>query len=266
MARLDEEERRSIIATAHALADAARAATLPHFRHAALTAETKETHRFDPVTAADRESELRMREIIAARRPLDGILGEEFPSVASRNGLTWVLDPIDGTRGFLSGTPTWGVLIALADETGPVFGIVDQPYIRERFVGGFGLAEVTGPSGAAALRARGPRPLSDAILFTTFPEVGTTEEGAAFRRLSGHVRLTRYGTDCYAYALIAAGTIDLVVEAGLQSFDVMAPIAVIEAAGGVVTDWTGGPAHRGGRILAAANRNIHRAALEILNG
>lgn len=266
MAELDETERRSIIETGHALADAARIATLAHFRGDTLTADTKESHRFDPVTVADRESEQRMREIIAARRPMDGILGEEFPPVASRNGLTWVLDPIDGTRGFLSGTPTWGVLVALADRNGPVFGIIDQPYIRERFVGGLGTAEVVGPSGLARLRARPARPLSEAILFTTFPEVGTEEEGAAFRRLSARTKLTRYGTDCYAYALIAAGTIDLVVEAGLQPYDVMAPIAVIEAAGGIVTDWAGGPAHQGGRILAAANRDIHRAALEILNG
>ncbi|MFM2355501.1 MAG: hypothetical protein RLZZ528_1237, partial [Pseudomonadota bacterium] len=124
MARLDEDERRSIIETAHALADAARVATLAHFRTGGLTADNKDSHRFDPVTVADRESEQRMREIIAARRPMDGILGEEFPAVATRNGLTWVLDPIDGTRGYLSGTPTWGVLIALADEAGPIFGIV----------------------------------------------------------------------------------------------------------------------------------------------
>lgn len=266
MTRIDAAERQSIIETGHALADAARVATLAHFRRDGLTADNKDVARFDPVTVADRESELRMREIIAARRPLDGILGEEFPPVASQNGLTWVLDPIDGTRGFLSGTPTWGVLIGLADRNGPVFGVIDQPYIRERFVGGLGVAEVSGPSGIAALRARGPRPMSEAILFTTFPEVGTADEGAAFRRLSAHTKLTRYGTDCYAYALIAAGTIDLVVEAGLQPYDVMAPIAVIEAAGGIVTDWRGGPAHQGGQILAAANKVIHRAALEILNG
>ncbi len=139
-----------------------------------------------------------------------------------------------------------------------------EPYIGERFLGGLGRAEMQGPQGRRVLATRAPRPLAEAILFTTFPEVGTKAEGAAFHRLAAQVRLTRYGTDCYAYALIAAGQIDLVVEAGLQAYDVAAPIALIEAAGGIVTDWQGGPADRGGRVLAAANRDIHAEALEIL--
>lgn len=255
-----------LMATAHALADAARIETLAHFRRADLTADTKETDRFDPVTVADRAAERAMRDILAQRRPDDAILGEEFGPTPGTSGLTWVLDPIDGTRGYLSGAPTWGVLISVADHTGPLMGIIDQPYIGERFTGGFGRAEVTGPQGTAPLRTRAPRALDQAILFTTFPEIGTDEEGAAFRRLAPKVRLTRYGMDCYAYALIAAGQIDLVVEAGLQPYDVQAPIAVITAAGGIVTNWQGGPADQGGRILAAANRQIHAQALAILSG
>lgn len=264
MASFDPGLRDELVATAHALADAARGAILPHFRAAGLGADSKETHRFDPVTEADRAAEAAMRAVLAARRPGDAILGEEFGQVAGTSGLTWVLDPIDGTRAFLSGTPTWGVLIAVADATGPVFGIIDQPYIGERFSGGFGRAEVAGPMGQRALVARAARPLPEAILFSTFPEVGTQAEGAAFHRLARQVRLTRYGMDCYAYALVAAGTIDLVVEAGLQAYDVAAPIAVIEAAGGIVTNWQGGPVHAGGQVLAAANREIHAAALAIL--
>ena len=264
MAAFDPALADDLVATAHALADAARGATLAHFRSAALGAETKEADRIDPVTVADRAAEAAMRAVLAERRPQDGVLGEELGALAGTSGLTWVLDPIDGTRAYLSGTPTWGVLIAVSDERGPIYGVIDQPYIGERFSGGFGRAEVTGPQGTAALRTRPPRPLSEAILFTTFPEVGTAEEGAAFHRLAGQVRLTRYGMDCYAYALVAAGTIDLVVEAGLQAYDVQAPIAVIEAAGGVVTDWRGRPAHAGGRILAAANAEIHAAALAVL--
>ncbi len=255
-----------LVATAHDLADAARIATLQHFRRRDLVADTKETTRFDPVTAADRLSEERMRAILALRRPDDGILGEEFAAVAGSSGLTWVLDPIDGTRGYLSGTPTWGVLISVRDATGPLYGIIDQPYICERFEGGLGLARVIGPMGEAPLATRAARPLAEAILFTTFPEVGTTDEGTAFRRVAARARLVRYGTDCYAYALIAAGQIDLVIEAGLQAYDVQAPIAVIEAAGGIVTDWQGRPALDGGRILAAANPVIHAEALELLNG
>jgi histidinol phosphatase-like enzyme (inositol monophosphatase family) len=255
-----------IVATAAELAEAARVATLAHFRSDDLLADTKETHRFDPVTVADRLSEERMRAILARRRPADGILGEEFAPVQGTSGLTWVLDPIDGTRGYLSGTPTWGVLISVRDETGPIYGLIDQPYIKERFEGGLGRAQVTGPMGQRALRCRPARALSDAILFTTFPEVGTAEEGAAFRRVATQARLVRYGMDCYAYALIAAGQIDLVIEAGLQAYDVQAPIAVIEAAGGVMTDWQGKPCHDGGQVLAAANPEIHAAALALLNG
>jgi len=255
-----------LVATAHDLADVARVATLSYFRSRDLTADTKETERFDPVTAADRLSETRMREVLARRRPNDAILGEEFGPKPGTTGLTWVLDPIDGTRGYLSGTPTWGVLISVRDETGPLYGIIDQPYIGERFEGGLGRAEVNGPMGKTALAVRPPRALAQAILFSTFPEVGTPDEAAAFRRVAPGARLVRYGTDCYAYALIAAGQIDLVIEAGLQAYDVQAPIAVIEAAGGIVTDWQGRPAHDGGQILAAASRDLHAEVLTLLNG
>ncbi|RMD95232.1 MAG: inositol monophosphatase family protein [Alphaproteobacteria bacterium] len=256
--------REELIAAAHAAADAARKAILPHFRHLELAAENKAGQGFDPVTAADREAEAAMRAVLEAARPEDAILGEEFGPKPGRSGLEWVLDPIDGTRGFLSGTPTWGVLVAVRDAAGPLFGIIDQPYIGERFAGGFGVAEFAGPLGRERLATRHTGRLEEAILFTTFPEVGTPEEGAAFHRLSARCRLTRYGMDCYAYALVALGHVDLVVEAGLYPYDVQAPIAVIEAAGGIVTDWQGGPAHEGGRVLAAANRSLHAAALELL--
>lgn len=253
-----------LMAVADLLADAAREATLRHFRRADLAADSKETARFDPVTEGDRAAEDAMRALLAQHRPDDAILGEERGHKSGTSGLTWVLDPIDGTRAYLSGTPTWGVLIGLVDADGPVLGVIDQPYIRERFKGAAGIREVTGPSGTTALKTRPARPLSEAILFTTFPEVGTSDEAEGFHAVSRQCRLTRYGMDCYAYALVAAGQIDLVIEAGLQSYDVTAPIAVIEAAGGVVTDWQGNPAHEGGRILAAANAEIHAAALAIL--
>jgi histidinol phosphatase-like enzyme (inositol monophosphatase family) len=266
MATLSQTEKDDIIATAALLADAARVATLLHFRSDGLTADNKETDRFDPVTVADRLSETQMRAILAQRRPADAILGEEFGRKEGSSGLTWVLDPIDGTRGYLSGTPTWGVLISVRDAVGPIYGVIDQPYIQERFEGGFGRAEVNGPMGRRALQTRPARPLSEAIVFTTFPEVGTAEEGAGFRRVAGQARLVRYGMDCYAYALVALGQIDLVIEAGLQAYDVQAPIAVIEAAGGIVTDWQGRPCHEGGRVLAAANAAVHAEALALLQG
>ena len=254
-----------LVRTAHALADAAREAVLPYFRSAGLDAENKLEAGFDPVTEADKAAERAMRAILAERRPDDAIVGEEYGASAGTTGLTWVLDPIDGTRAFLSGTPTWGVLISICDATGPIFGIIDQPYIGERFLGGFGLAEMRGPQGAKPLKVRPSRPLSEAIVFTTFPEVGSAAERAGFDSVAGQAKLTRYGMDCYAYALLAAGHIDLVIEAGLSNYDVCAPIALIEAAGGIVTDWQGGKAHEGGRVLAAASAAQHKAALELLS-
>ncbi|SHG44191.1 histidinol-phosphatase [Cognatishimia maritima] len=261
---IDSKTSAEILSVAHEMADAARAAILPFFRTSSLLAENKLQGGFDPVTAADRAAEVAMRDVLARRRPQDGILGEELGTSEGTSGLTWVLDPIDGTRGFISGTPTWGVLIALSDESGPQLGIIDQPYIGERFVGGFGQAEVAGPMGKAALKTKTNTDLSKAILFSTFPEVGTAAERAAFEHVSGKVQLTRFGMDCYAYALVALGQADLVIEAGLNAYDIQGPIAVIEAAGGLVTDWNGGPAHHGGTAIAASNPELHARALAIL--
>ncbi|QQA44364.1 histidinol-phosphatase [Pelagovum pacificum] len=254
----------SIVATAHACADAARVETLRHFRSTSLEADNKLDAGFDPVTEADKAAERAMRAIIKAQRPDDGILGEEYGTEPGTSGLTWVLDPIDGTRGFISGTPTWGVLISIANADGPIYGIVDQPFIGERFEGGLGRATVTGPSGTHPLRTRAARPLSEATVLTTFPEVGSPEDGRAFHAVAGAARLTRYGMDCYGYALVATGQVDLVIEAGLQVYDIQAPLAVVTAAGGIVTDWTGGSAKDGGRVIAAANPEVHAEALAIL--
>jgi myo-inositol-1(or 4)-monophosphatase len=259
-------DRDGIAALAAELAGAAGRAILPLFRQSDLAAENKAQSGFDPVTEADRAAEAAMRALIAARRPGDGIRGEEFGVTEGTSGLTWVLDPIDGTRAFLCGAPTWGVLIGLVDATGPRFGVIDQPHTGERWTGGLGIAALATPHGQRPLATRAPRPLAEAILCSTFPEIGTPAEHRAFRRVADRVRLVRYGLDCYAYGLLAAGQIDLVIEAGLNDYDVAAPIAVIEAAGGIVTAWDGGSAAAGGRVLAAANAEIHSAAMALLLG
>lgn len=265
MGRLSRTVTDDVIDTAEALADVARAAVLPFFRQPGLLTENKAGGgQFDPVTVADRAAERAMRDLLAVRRPDDAILGEEYGQTPGTSGLTWVLDPIDGTRAFMSGTPTWGVLIAVRDAQGALYGVIDQPYTQERFRGGLGRADFAGPDGGGALGVRRTTELAKAILFTTFPEIGSAEERAGFLRVADHVQLVRYGMDCYAYALLAMGQIDLVIEAGLQSYDILAPLAVIEAAGGTVTDWEGGPALDGGRVLAAATRELHAAALERL--
>lgn len=259
-----KSEINSLLSAAHAAADAACGITLAYFRSDRLGTENKAMRGFDPVTRADREAEQAMRGVLTKLRPQDAILGEEQGAVPGTSGLTWVLDPIDGTRGFISGTPTWGTLISVRDQNGPILGLIDQPYIGERFVGGPGISEVHHKGDIRPLGVRPAATLADATLFTTFPEVGTKTEGDAFDALSARARLTRYGMDCYAYALLAAGQIDLVVEAGLNPYDIQAPIAVVTAAGGIVTDWKGGPAHDGGRAVAAASDHLHAAALEIL--
>lgn len=266
MTGLSQATQDDIVRVAHLIADAARVETLKHFRTSGLSADDKSKAGavFDPVTVADRAAEQAMRAILAAERPDDAILGEEFGTTKGSSGLMWVLDPIDGTRGYISGTPTWGVLIAVTDTTGPLFGIIDQPYIGERFVGGFGHATLDGPHGAMSLQTCPATPLSNTIILSTFPEVGTAIERRAFEAVAKETKLTRYGMDCYGYGLLAAGQVDLVIEAGLQPYDIQAPIAVIKAAGGIVSNWQGGAAHHGGRVIAAANTDVHAVALAIL--
>ncbi len=260
--RMTPELQNELLATANELADAARSVILPHFR-TPLATDNKDPAAFDPVTVADRAAETAMRNILAARRPDDSILGEEFGTKSGTSGLTWVLDPIDGTRAFISGAPSWGVLVGLNAGAAPILGLIDQPYIGERFTGAFGAATLTTAQATQPIATRST-PLAEATLFTTFPEVGTPQERQGFEAVSARARLTRYGMDCYAYALLAMGQIDLVIEAQLNPYDVQAPIAVIENAGGIVTDWQGNPAHNGGRLLAAGSKALHAEALDIL--
>ena len=260
-----QSEQDELLDVANALADAAREVTLKYFRAPSLQADNKIEGGFDPVTVADREAELAIRNILAERRPDDAILGEEFGNKSGTSGLTWVIDPIDGTRAFISGIPSWGVLIGLDTGNGPVLGVVDQPYMGERFIGAFGRASLTIRGEAREISTSGCETLGEATLMSTFPEVGSNVERLGFEAVCDRVKLTRYGLDCYAYALLAMGQIDLVIEAGLNAYDVQGPIGVIQAAGGVVTNWQGGPAHNGGRILAAGNTVLHAQVLEILS-
>jgi histidinol phosphatase-like enzyme (inositol monophosphatase family) len=266
MSKLSNILQQELLDVAAELADTARPIALKHFRKSSLDVENKLNGGFDPVTIADKAIEQEMRRILAVRRPDDSILGEEYADVIGTTGLTWVLDPIDGTRSFICGTPTWGVLIGLDAGQGPILGIVDQPYTGERFVGGFGAASLTRDGKTNAIKVRKCKDIRDAVLFTTFPEVGTTDERAAFDRVSKQCKLTRFGTDCYAYALLAAGQIDLVIEAGLNAFDIQGPMAVVHNAGGIVTNWQGGAAHMGGTVIAAGDAHIHAQALALLKG
>lgn len=263
---LNQETKLHLIDTAHRLADAARVETLKHFRNLEVAEDNKDVSGgFDPVTVADRASERAMREILENCRPDDGILGEEFGKKEGNSGLRWVLDPIDGTRAFICGTASWGVLISVEVASGPVLGIIDQPYTRERFIGGLDQCSLLTDKGERFLKTRTGVGLENSVLMTTFPEVGTESERNSFEKVRDKVKLTRYGLDCYAYALLALGQIDLIVEAGLHPYDISAPIAVIESAGGIVTDWGGNSVHEGGCVLASGDKDLHKEALALLN-
>jgi len=253
------------------LAETGGQAAAAHFRRAALTTDNKDAGAgFDPVTEGDRAAERAIREILAAERPDDGILGEEEAPTQGRSGLTWVIDPIDGTRAYISGLPTWGVLVGLDDGAAIRIGVVEQPYMGERFLGvnapvsEGGGAWLIRPGTRRAIRTRACADLAQATLFTTDPTM-FGDQAPGFERVRNAVRLTRYGIDCYAYALVALGLVDLVIEAGLKPFDIAGPMGLVEAAGGVVTDWQGGDCRGGGAVVAAGDRRIHDAALALLN-
>jgi histidinol phosphatase-like enzyme (inositol monophosphatase family) len=253
---------RSLLPLALKLADAARAAALPHFRtSAADCADNKAIDGYDPVTEADRAAERAIREIIDRDRPQDAIEGEEYGSKAGTSGLVWHLDPVDGTRAFVAGLPSWTTLIGLEQGGRAILGIIDQGWLDERYVGVGDEAWLDCRGARTRLRTRNCTSLAQAILSTTDPFILTPPERGAFEHLRATARLTRYGLDAYGYARLAAGTIDMVTETGLKSHDVAALIPVIEGAGGVVTDWRGEPAKLGGQIAAAANRKILDEAL-----
>ena len=256
------------LAFANSLADAAGEVIRPYFRRKIeVVDKAAGAAMFDPVTEADKRAEQAIRAIIARQRPDDGILGEEFPEVEGTSGRTWVIDPVDGTRAFITGQTQWGTLIALNESGMPVLGILDQPVLRERFIGTSEGAELRSREGTTKLAARPCASLSEAVLMTTHPwNYFDASEQAVFRRLAESCLLSRFGGDCYGYGLLAMGFVDLVVEARLKPWDIQALIPIVEGAGGIVTDWRGGPCLDGGRVIAAGDKRVHAAAMKFLAG
>lgn len=238
---------------------------LPFFR-TALAVENKKSGGFDPVTAADRAAEQAMRALISRTFPDHGILGEEYGSERTDAEYVWVLDPIDGTKSFISGMPAWGTLIGLMRFGEPVFGMMHQPFIKERFTGDGGAARYRGPAGDRDLRVRACEGLSDALLYTTSPLLMNEADRATFRTVENAAKLSRYGGDCYAYCMLAAGQIDLIIETEINPYDIVALIPIVTGAGGIVTTWENEPAQQGGRIVVAGDERVHAAALEMLQG
>jgi myo-inositol-1(or 4)-monophosphatase len=246
------------------LATASGETILPFFRTALSVEDKGRPGSFDPVTAADHAAETAMRTLIRRSFPDHGIIGEELGSERADAEFVWVLDPIDGTKSFISGMPAWGTLIALLRAGEPVFGMMNQPFTRERFSGDGRSAHYRGPPGARDLRVRPCPSLAEAVLFTTSPLLMNASDRAHFGRVEQAVRLSRYGGDCYAYCMLAAGHVDLVIETELKPYDVLPLVPIIAGAGGVVTSWEGGPPNSGGRIIAAGDKRVHAEAMRVL--
>jgi inositol-phosphate phosphatase/L-galactose 1-phosphate phosphatase/histidinol-phosphatase len=244
------------------LADAAGEVIKRHFRQPVEISTKADA---SPVTVADRDTEARMRALIEGRFPDHGIIGEEFPPLRADAEYVWTLDPVDGTKSFVTGRPTFGVLIALVRAGVPILGIVDHPMMGERWVGAEGRATT---HNGHDVRTRACAELSRAALYTSHPDVFRGGNAAAFDRLKQAVGLPLFGGDCYAYGLVASGFADLVVEPELGPDDYFAMVNVIEGAGGVVSDWQGRPLTMGsdGRVLGSGDRRAHDAALALLAG
>lgn len=253
-----------LLAFADSLADAARGAILPYFRAAHTIEDKSAGSRFDPVTEADRNAEFAMRNLIEQEFPDHGVHGEEFGETRSLSGYQWVLDPVDGTRAFIAGLPTWGVLIALSYEGQPILGVMDQPYLDERYRGWNEGANVTARGATRPVKTRACAGLSEAIFSTTDPYLFRGAEAENFSRMREATKLTRYGYDCTAYAMVAAGHIDCVMESGLQPFDIQALIPIVTGAGGGVCSWVGGNAARGGQVLAYGDERVRDEALALI--
>ncbi len=247
---------------AQVLAEIARPLALSHFRRP-IGVEWKADH--SPVTIADRAVERALREAISTHDPAHGILGEEEAATGMDRRVVWVVDPIDGTKSFITGLPLFGTLIAALVDGAPVVGVIEAPVLAERWVGVVG--QGTALNGRPC-RTSTVETLSAARLYSTSPEMFSAVEAPAFARLAAAVGLCRFGGDCYVYGLLASGHVDLVVEADLKPYDFMALVPVVEAAGGVITDWSGAPLTLSsrGQVVAAANGTLHAAALEILGG
>lgn len=246
---------------AHKLADAARTVSLGLFRQHGKTDNKLGDKGFDPVTQADRDAELVMRDILEKEAPDDAINGEEFGVKDGTSGWTWYLDPIDGTRAFISGLPSWTSLIGCVYDGDPKIGIIDQPWLDERYVGWTDGAESHIRGEVSPLQVDPEEKLTNAILSTTDPFILTPSERGAFEHIRQTVRLTRYGLDAYAYARVAAGDMHIVTETGLQPHDIAALIPVVRGAGGIACDWTGAPAKLGPQLVCAATQQIMDQAI-----
>ena len=266
---IDPETVERLLSVAHKAADAASVPTMANFRQVLDVQNKEQPGRFDPVTIADREAEQAIRQVVLNAFPEHGFFGEESEKHIKTDQPLWIVDPIDGTRAYITGSPLWGTLIALYDGSDAVLGILEQPVLQERYVGqsfsSVSSCELIKPSGSKQLHTRQGVSCSNAIMQTTAPEF--FEERSAsqvFERVKSSVEMVRFGGDCYCYALLAMGFVDIVIEATLQPYDIAALIPIIEGAGGVITQWDGSSAVNGGSVLACGSRQLHEEVLTLI--
>jgi myo-inositol-1(or 4)-monophosphatase len=241
---------------------------LPHFRQALAVEDKRNFMGYDPVTIADRAAEDVIREAIRQTYPAHGIFGEEHGREEGTSPFTWVIDPIDGTKSFILGQLHWAILIALHDGTRPVVGVVYQPFVGEMFSGVVG-GEARWQRGddTRTLRTRPCARIEDAIVTTTDPrQFVSREEQGALAAVARDARFLRYGGDCYLYTQLAMGLSDVAIENGLAPYDIQALIPIVQAAGGVITDWGGGPCDQGRSVLACGDPQLHKTLIKRLKG
>ncbi len=261
------EEKNKLICDAISFVREGGAIAMKYFRKE-LTIENKDMIKFDPVTEADKNSELKIRSLIEEKYPNDNILGEEHGKKKGTSNLTWVIDPIDGTKAFICGLPTWGVLLSVVSNCQAILGVIYQPLTGEIFVGGFGNAFFTSTAEIdvrTVIKVRQCESLENAIVATSYPKSPLKSQQANLDTVLNNSKLERYGLDCYAYALLAYGQLDSVVEFGLQEYDIRAPEALILSAGGIITNLDGSYPLSGGNVVASGDERVHQQLLGIFS-
>jgi len=245
------------------LAEAAAREILPHFRQNAPI-DIKAGDVWDPVTEGDRAGERAIRHLIEKHYPDHGIIGEEYGTREGRSGLTWILDPVDGTRSFVIGLPTWATLIALYDDGKPLLGVMSQPFTGDVFVGNREGSSLIHRGARQDIRVGPRRGLADSMAGTTSPHLYRNENAVAFERLRSTMKSVRYGLDSYSFALLAAGHLDIAMDPVLQIYDIAALIPIMEGAGAVVSSWTSNDPRTGGNVIAASSQALLDEALALM--
>ena len=262
-----EHEKQSLLKDAIEIVEEAGKITNSYFKKN-LIIENKEKSAFNPVTVADKLAEKKIREILEKLYPDDGIVGEEYGKKKGSTDFTWIIDPIDGTKAFISGIPTWGILLSLVKNNEPIIGVIYQPFTGEIFWGGFGQSfkqKILKTGDPHSLRVRKCENINDAVVATSSPVISNERFQTGLDKIMNFAKLERYGIDCYAYAMLAYGSIDAVIEFGLQEYDIRAPEAIVLSAGGLVSNLDGSYPLTGGDVIASGDPRVHDQLVKVFN-